>query len=48
MLGSVDLLLLPYGTALGAYTIWALLSEGGKDLFTEDRKSTRLNSSHRL
>jgi hypothetical protein len=35
MLGSVDLLLLPYGTALGVYTLWALLSEGGKSLFVE-------------
>lgn len=35
MLGSADLLLLPYGTALGAYTIWALLSEGGKSMFIE-------------
>ena len=33
MLGSVDLLLLPYGTALGVYALWALLSEGGKGLF---------------
>ncbi len=33
MLGSVDLLLLPYGTALGVYTLWTLLSEGGKGLF---------------
>jgi hypothetical protein len=33
MLGSVDLLLLPYGTALGAYTLWVLLSERGKALF---------------
>ena len=30
MLGSVDLLLLPYGTALGCYTLWALLNEDGK------------------
>jgi hypothetical protein len=35
MLGSVDLLLLPYGTALGAYALWVLLNEGGKQLFTE-------------
>jgi hypothetical protein len=35
MLGSVDLVLLPYGTALGAYTLWVLLSEGGKSLFGE-------------
>jgi hypothetical protein len=33
MLGSVDLLLLPYGTALGIYALWTLLSEGGKSLF---------------
>lgn len=34
MLGSVDLLLLPYGTALGVYALWVLLSEGGKELFS--------------
>jgi hypothetical protein len=34
MLGSVDLLLLPYGTALGIYTLWVLLNEKGKALFT--------------
>ena len=33
MLGSVDLLLLPYGTALGIYALWVLLSEQGKALF---------------
>jgi hypothetical protein len=33
MLGAVDLLLLPYGTALGAYTLWVLLTEQGKKLF---------------
>jgi hypothetical protein len=32
-LGSVDLLLLPYGTALGIYALWVLLSERGKALF---------------
>lgn len=32
-LGSVDLLLLPYGTALGVYALWVLLSERGKTLF---------------
>ena len=36
MLGSVDLLLLPYGTALGAYTLWVLLNERGKQLFAGD------------
>jgi hypothetical protein len=33
-LGSVDLLLLPYGTALGVYALWVLLNERGKELFT--------------
>jgi hypothetical protein len=33
MLGSVDLLLLPYGTALRVYAIWVLLSEDAKALF---------------
>jgi len=32
-LGGVDLLLLPYGTALGGYALWALLSGDGKKLF---------------
>lgn len=34
MLGAVDLLLLPYGTALGCYALWVLLNEDGKKLFT--------------
>lgn len=33
MLGSVDLLLLPYGTALGVYALWVLLNDKGKALF---------------
>jgi hypothetical protein len=33
LLGSVDLLLLPYGTALGAYALWVLLREESKRLF---------------
>ena len=33
MLGSVDLLLLPYGTALGVYALYVLLNENGKTLF---------------
>jgi hypothetical protein len=33
MLGAVDLLLLPYGTALGCYTLWVLLNEEGKRMF---------------
>jgi hypothetical protein len=40
MLGSVDLLLLPYGTALGVYALWVLLNEEGKALFT-DRPSSQ-------
>jgi hypothetical protein len=32
-LGAVDLLLLPYGTALGCYAIWVLLNEEAKKLF---------------
>lgn len=39
MLGSVDLLLLPYGTALGAYALWVLLNEKGKALFTDRPES---------
>src|SRR5262245_42236744 len=35
MLGSVDLLLLPYGTALGVYALWVLLHEEGKALFAD-------------
>jgi len=37
MLGSIDLLLLPYGTALGLYGLWVLLHEEGKALFIADR-----------
>ena len=33
MLGSVDLLLLPYGTALGCYALWTLLHQQGRKLF---------------
>ena len=33
-LGAVDLVLLPYGTALGCYTLWVLLERtDGKKLF---------------
>jgi hypothetical protein len=32
-LGSVDLVLLPYGTALGCYALWTLLREEGKRRF---------------
>jgi len=33
LLSSVDLLLLPYGTALGVYALWILLREEAKRLF---------------
>jgi hypothetical protein len=33
VLGSIDLLLLPFGTALGAYALWVLLGESGKKMF---------------
>lgn len=46
MLGSVDLLLLPYGTALGIYALVVLLNEDGKRLFaiSHDRPRTRSRS----
>ena len=37
ILGSVDLLLLPYGTALGVYALWTLLREPAKPLFEPAR-----------
>jgi hypothetical protein len=40
MIASVDLLLLPFGTALGVYALWVLLSEGGKELFAERAEGT--------
>src|SRR5579864_1100936 len=33
VLGSADLLLLPFGTALGVYALWVLLSEQGRAIF---------------
>jgi hypothetical protein len=38
-LGAVDLLLLPYGTALGCYALWVLLNEEGKKLFLEGQRA---------
>lgn len=38
LLGSVDLLLLPYGTALGCYTLWVLLHRSGRVLFEAELK----------
>ena len=34
MLGSIDLLLLPYGTVLGGYALWILLHQDGRKLFS--------------
>ena len=31
--GSIDLILLPFGTPLGIYTLWVLLNEHAKALF---------------
>ena len=42
MLGSVDLLLLPYGTALGVYALWVLLNEKGKALFEIADRGVRI------
>ena len=36
VLGAVELLLLPYGTALGIYALWLLLSEQGKAVFVAE------------
>lgn len=33
VLGSIDLILLPYGTALGVYSMWVLLKQDAKALF---------------
>ncbi len=38
MLGSVDLLLLPYGTALGVYALWVLLHEESRQMFATVEK----------
>jgi hypothetical protein len=40
MLGTVDVLLLPYGTALGIYTLWVLLNESAKRHFEGTLLST--------
>jgi hypothetical protein len=40
MLGTVDVLLLPYGTALGVYTLWVLLNESAKRHFEGTLLST--------
>ena len=44
VLGSVDLVLLPYGTALGCYALYVLLSEKGKATF--DTADGRIQSSN--
>jgi hypothetical protein len=35
VLGTGDLVLLPFGTALGIYALWTLLTERGKAVFLE-------------
>jgi hypothetical protein len=34
VLGVVDLLILPYGTALGGYALWVLLGESRRKMFS--------------
>jgi hypothetical protein len=36
VLGVVDLFLVPFGTALGIYALWALVHERSKGLFDQD------------
>jgi len=46
LLGAVDLLLVPYGTALGIYAIWLLLNEEAKTMFAISHDAgTRYGSS---
>jgi hypothetical protein len=33
----VNLFLLPFGTALGIYALWALIHDGSKPLFDDQR-----------
>ena len=40
VLGSGDLVLLPFGTALGSYALWTLLTERGKAVFAESAASS--------
>ncbi|HEV3140810.1 MAG TPA: hypothetical protein VGY57_09855 [Vicinamibacterales bacterium] len=40
VLGTVDLVLLPFGTALGIYALWTLLNERGKSAFTDSLSSS--------
>ena len=35
MVGSVDLILLPFGTVLGAYSLWTLLRDDARRLFND-------------
>jgi hypothetical protein len=37
-LGVINLLLFPFGTALGAYALWTLLAEEGRRLFQPESK----------
>ena len=48
MFGSVDLLLLPYGTALGVYALWVLLNEEGKALFRVNSRLKNLQIDYEL
>jgi hypothetical protein len=39
LLGAVDLLLLPYGTALGAFALWTLLRDDARTAFAPAQAS---------
>ena len=41
-LAFVNLLVLPFGTALGAYAIWTLLTDGGRRLFEQHAQTAGL------
>jgi hypothetical protein len=45
LLSSVDLLLLPYGTALGVYGLWVLLRDDSKRLFDMQNSEFRMQNS---
>jgi hypothetical protein len=39
-LALVDLLILPFGTALGIYALWVLLTNEGRRLFEYNQQTT--------
>ena len=43
-----NMILLPFGTALGGYACWVLLKDEGRRLFEHDQVCTTLRAVHRL